>query len=527
MTATANPRTAREPTDYERHCERCERLEAQMTELWAYMNVGTHRFLRLVAEYDRDKGCERHGLVHTAQWLNWQCGIGTLAAREKVRVARALGGLPAIDAAFAKGEVSYSKVRAMTRVATPANEAALLNIARCGTASHVEKLVRKYRWTQRRDAAKLAKEQHLGRQAFFFYDDNDAFVLHARLPPEVGAIMRKALEVAGDILREATRADVSAETSPRVSAETGSGGVAGVWTEAELEPSAAAKRADALRLMAETFLNCRSEEVEATSSADRYQVVMHIDQAVLTDEIAACADEPHRSELDAGPALALDTVRRLGCDCTLVGIVEGNDGEPLNIGRKTRAIPESIRRALRSRDGGCRFPGCDRTRFTDGHHVKHWADGGETKLANLVTLCGFHHMLVHEGGYGVTAIDDGAFVFTRPDGRRIAGCGARPPIAARASLSVGGTSCDGHASANGAGESFRGNFSGSAAEDELDPFEQSLPSYVRSLNPSLRIDSRTGRCQWLGETMDYSLAVEGLQSLDGGWRPIRSDSEPR
>ena len=130
-------------------------------------------------------------------------------------------------------------------------------------------------------------------------------------------------------------------------------------------------------------------------------------------------DEPHRCELEDGPALALDTARRLACDSTVVGIVEGEDGEPLDIGRKTRSIPAAISRALKARDGGCRFPGCDRTRFCDGHHIMHWANGGETKLENLITLCGFHHRLVHEGGYGLRRTDDGLFIFTRPDGRRV------------------------------------------------------------------------------------------------------------
>ena len=235
---------------------------------------------------------------------------------------------------------------------------------------------------------------------------------------------------------------------------------AGVWGIESLEPSAAAKRADALRLVAETFLACRSEEIESTSSADRYQLVVHVDEAVLVDEVTARTDEPHRSELDAGPALALDTVRRLGCDGTIVGILEGRDGEPLNIGRKTRSIPPAIDRALRARDGGCRFPGCDRTRFTQGHHVKHWADGGETKLANLVTLCSFHHGLVHEGGFGVTATDDGVFVFTRPDGRRIPECAPLSPMRP----------------AGGAG-SFRGNF----ADRERRHSWRSGPRRVRGL----------------------------------------------
>ena len=92
-------------------------------------------------------------------------------------------------------------------------------------------------------------------------------------------------------------------------------------------------------------------------------------------------------------------------------------GEPLNVGRKTRTIPPAIRRALNARDKGCRFPGCSFKRFVDGHHVKHWAHGGETKLSNLVTLCRFHHRLVHEGQVAIQTLDDGAFRFVRPDGQ--------------------------------------------------------------------------------------------------------------
>ena len=329
--------------------------------------------------------------------MNWQCGIGPVAAREKVRVARSLEQLPEIADAFAKGEISYSKVRAMTRVATPANESVLVHVARNGTAAHVEKLVRKFHWTQRRDAAKLAQIQHEQRNVTYFFDEDGEFILNARLPREIGAVVRKAIEAAVEVLREPAE-NVSAETPLQIAAN--------------------ARRADALRHIAETFLEHRGEETGAGSCADRVQVVVHIDQAILA-ESAAADDEPHRCELEDGPALALDTARRLACDATIVGLVEGEDGEPLNIGRKSRSIPPAIARALRARDGGCRFPGCDRTRFTEGHHVKHWADGGETKLGNLVTLCGFHHRLVHEGGYGLTVTDDGLFIFSRPDGRRV------------------------------------------------------------------------------------------------------------
>jgi hypothetical protein len=477
-----------------------DNLESQITELWGHLNAATYRFLLLVAQFDRSEAYTRHGLASTAQWLNWQCGIGKVAAREKVRVARALESLPEISAAFASGEFSYSKVRAMTRVATPANEPVLVSIGRHGTATHVENLVKKYRWTQRRDAGTLAHNQQLNRQVHSFYDETDTFVLHARLPSDVGALVRKALEIAGDIVREHSEEEARARIQTSAVARSRAEIEAGTWAINDKERSHAARRADALRLICETFLATTSEEVEATSSADRYQVVLHVDQAVLAEPVAASDEEPHRCELDDGPALALDTVRRLGCDGTVVGIVEGADGEPLDVGRKTRSIPLPLKRALRSRDGGCRFPGCDRTRFTEGHHVKHWADGGETKLSNLVSLCGLHHRLVHEGGFGVTTTDDGLFVFTTPDRRRIADCGR-----------------------NRCAAPDEGRFGGSAPAPELrvpdgapqaTSFEDALRFHMERLNPGIPIDAHTSRCKWLGERMDYDIAIEGMQFRD-------------
>jgi hypothetical protein len=117
-----------------------------------------------------------------------------------------------------------------------------------------------------------------------------------------------------------------------------------------------------------------------------------------------------------GVGMAAETCRRLACDCSLVHVTEADDGDPLNIGRKTRSIPPALKRALNARDKGCRFPGCCNTKWTDGHHIHHWANGGETKLSNLVTLCRFHHHLVHEGGWSIQVLDDGAFQFLKPGG---------------------------------------------------------------------------------------------------------------
>ena len=468
----ASPAAARPPAEV------FERLEAEITELWGHLNAATCRFLALVAEFDRERGYARHLLPSTAHWLNWQCGIGMIAAREKVRVARALENLPEIRAGFASGEFSYSKVRAMTRVATPANESVLASIARHGTASHVEKLVRKYRWTQQRDAGKTAQSQHLNRSVHWHFDEDETFVLNARLPPEIGALVAQALQTAGDVLREERLRDERDELRPHVDVNQFG------WSSTSTAHTA--NRADALRLVAESFLATRSDEVESTSSADRFQVVVHVDQAVLTRNVDASDSEPHCAELDRGAALALETVRRLSCDGTVVGVLEGRDGEPLNIGRKSRSIPPAIKRALRARDGGCRFPGCDRTRFCDGHHVKHWADGGETKLGNLVTLCSFHHGLLHEGGFGVAVTDDGVFVFTRPDKRRIPDVGAAPRRS-----EVG---------------RFRGIVVGQAP-----PADVAAGRFRGIVAADSKIDAETARCKWRGEPMDYSAAIESMQ----------------
>src|SRR5690606_6276450 len=128
---------------------------------------------------------------------------------------------------------------------------------------------------------------------------------------------------------------------------------------------------------------------------------------------------PGRCELENGPALAVETAKRLACDASVVRIVEDGLGRPLDVGRKTRSIPPAIRRALQSRDAGCRFPGCTHTRFLDGHHIRHWADGGATRLSNLVLLCRHHHRQVHEGRAEVRMLGDGALRFQGPDGRAL------------------------------------------------------------------------------------------------------------
>jgi hypothetical protein len=179
---------------------------------------------------------------------------------------------------------------------------------------------------------------------------------------------------------------------------------------------AAVSNADALVLMARTLLS--SGPVER-GAADGYQVVVHVDAAALAgDDDGAC-------QLEQGTALHPETARRLGCDASLVRIVE-RDGRPLSVGRRTRSVPPALGRALKSRDPICRFPGCDRRRFLHAHHLDHWASGGRTDLSNLVRLCSHHHRLVHEGGYRIERSSRGGLRFRRPDGQAVPAAPPRP-----------------------------------------------------------------------------------------------------
>jgi len=171
-------------------------LRDEITQLAGHLNAANYRLLRLIAEFDRREGWVDNATQSCAHWLNWQCGIDLGAAREKVRVALALEGLPKISAAMERGEISYSKVRAITRVACPDTEGSLLEIARHGTAHHVENMVRCFR--RAKDAEELSRDaqQQLNRTLTYSYDADGSLVLKARLPAEAGALVLKALEAA-------------------------------------------------------------------------------------------------------------------------------------------------------------------------------------------------------------------------------------------------------------------------------------------------------------------------------------------
>jgi Domain of unknown function (DUF222)/HNH endonuclease len=388
-----------------------ELLEREITDLACRIHAATCRWLGLVAEYDRRQGWAQWGCKSCAHWISHQCGIAPGAAREQVRVARRLEELPLVRAAFAEGQLSYSKARALTRVENVQREQDLLELARHATAAQLERLVRGHHGVVKAERAAAGGRPE--RWVYVEHDDDGAVLLHARLPAEEGALVLAALDAARD---ELAAADVSAETPPaaeHVAAETPQTPVRAGDVSAETPvPRRPEARADALLALADGYL---AGARGSRTGGDRYQVLVHVDPATLRGR------DGERCELDHGSPLAASTARRIACDASLVRVLE-RDGVPLDVGRKTRRIPPALRRALAARDGGCRFPGCTSRRFVDAHHVEHWADGGHTRLDNLVLLCRHHHRLLHEGGYTLTAASDGRLTFRRPDGRRIVAC---------------------------------------------------------------------------------------------------------
>lgn len=414
-------------------------LESSITRLCADLNAATYRQLMMIAEFDRRQGWGDEGVRSCAHWLNWRCGISLVAAREKIRVAHALGQLPKTREAFSTGLLSYSKARAITRVGTEHNEECLLSFARYGTASQLDKTVRLYR-QQYNHAGQLMVDYHqpvLGpdaidntentdradehrwdaenqgamhnrqhRQLITHWDEHGCLVIKARMSAEQGALVIKAIEAAVESIKE-PESDKPAPTN-----NTPAGASQSAESVKEANKQATRRRSDALVLMAEAYL-CDTKV--AASTDDRYQVIVHVDSKVLAKEVFESPDGKPDCYIEKQVALPVETARRLSCSCKIVTALT-KDGEPLNIGRSSRAIPAGIKRAMTIRDGACSFPGCDCHTHLDAHHIHHWANGGETSLQNLISLCHYHHTLMHEGQYGVERLLDGTLLFKRPDG---------------------------------------------------------------------------------------------------------------
>jgi Domain of unknown function (DUF222) len=270
-----------------------DRLGDEIAELSAHLDAATARLLTLIREFDA-RGGWNSGFSSCAAWLGWRVGLDLGAARERVRVARALGSLPRLAEALACGELSYAKVRALTRVATPATEARLLAVGRAGTAAHIERIVRGWRRVGRQAEVRQAARRHAERGLHVYQDDDGTVLVRGRLTPEVGALLIRALDAARETLYQRMRVTSgTAASDPAIA-----------------PPTRAQQQADALALLAETALH---HEIDPGAPGERYQVVVHVDAAVLADP-----EQPGKSVLEEGGHVSAETSRRLACDASRV-----------------------------------------------------------------------------------------------------------------------------------------------------------------------------------------------------------------
>ena len=358
-----------------------DQLEEDIISLSSHINAAEYEFLVLVREFDIRQGWKAYHFNSCAEWLNMKCGIAPGTAREKIRVANALFDLAATSLAFQKGDLSYSKARALTRIATPQNEHQLLDYAIPATALQVEDHCRELRNVQRDNSTVDANRLHDQRYLSRSLHGDGSMTISVELPRESGELVMKALELA------VKEMGLGADTFQ------GEDGVA------ETQDSHLAKQADALVQMAKGYL--AGGKGKNSSTADHYQVIVHVDEEALH----------HSPKEERKSDLPCETIRRLCCDSGVVAITQDKKGNPLNVSRKHRVVQPPLKRALLARDKCCRYPGCTHEKWLDAHHVVHWADGGETSLDNTILLCSTHHRLLHEGGFRINKAATGQWQF--------------------------------------------------------------------------------------------------------------------
>ncbi len=366
-----------------------EAIEEEIAGVCGALNATTGRLVSLIARVLSTGAYEGTGIHSPEQWVAWKCGVSGGRARRLVAMARRLPALPETASALHAGELSEDQVAVVCRHAPAYADAEVATLARHATVSQLARTLRRYTWAPDPAEQEEQEPQEEGkpeepepRRADFGTTEEGSWRLSAILPPDEGALVERALHAARKAL-----ADEGDGERP-------------TW-------------ADALVAMAD-----RSLAAASRPHHDRHLVVVHL----------RGDDHGPNAHLHGGPPLP-DALRRLlGCDGRVRPLFEVG-GVALSVGRTQRIVPERTRMAIEERDGACRVPGCERTRWLQIHHVTHWEDGGPTDTANLVALCARHHRLHHLERVGIVGDADDAqgLVFTDAKGRQLTGCGRPAP----------------------------------------------------------------------------------------------------
>ncbi len=346
---------------------------ARIGHLHARVALALEDLLTELAEFDEDEMWLADGATDMVSWLTFELGLLPRTARGWLAVARSLGELPELRRCLSSGELSFDQVRPLCEMATPEDEAELAAMASDMTAAELERMARKAREIPTQQL--VDEEPH--RSVDWWWGRDQRFLhLTGKLPAAEGAVVEKALL--------------------RISADERCNGDGIPFRTAQ------ERHADALVAIAE-------EALERNGDSLRPTLVVH----VSAEDLAAAQGT---AVVEHGPVVAVETARRFACDAWWRVALDGPDGTPLGVGRRTRRVPRWLSTLVNERDEGCRFPGCGRNRWTHAHHIRHWSEGGPTDLDNLITLCGFHHRKLHNEGWQIRGNPNGAIDWVHPAG---------------------------------------------------------------------------------------------------------------
>ncbi|HEX7355740.1 MAG TPA: DUF222 domain-containing protein [Mycobacteriales bacterium] len=401
------------------------------------------------------------GVRSCAQWLSWRCGLSRSTARDQLRVAHALEDLPVLRATFGRGELSYSKVRALVRVATPESEADLVDVATGCTANQLDRLCS---GLARARSNEEVLEQAERARFTATWEPDGMLRFSGRLSAEDGAVLLAALSAQhAPAVTDPPAESVSAETPAAVDdvVPAPAADQVGHADGPTPDPAQRAAESDAAALVV-LARHALANPPDAVSSAPVRLVVHTVtapqrtgnESASAETPAAAPADPPTIGVLDAGPGIPLlpigpDTLRRLACEALVEPATHADDDRPPRTQHRFATVRQ--RRALLRRDGGCAFPGCPRRRGLHAHHRLPWSEGGATAMHNLVLACEHHHRLLHEGGWHLRPNDNNCshtWIATGPTGQIVPTAppteGAAEDLPAAHPSDVGGDTVTGH-----------------------------------------------------------------------------------